>query len=305
MDRTTTSSDPARAAVLPSSPSPGRYAPPATHGTPDQSPAQHARTSAFYFTTTVVLGTVDAILIKTVWNVVLKDNEIISWTMAILTALGASALAWTAGRFAAVGLTDRHRTHVVGAALAALTWAGLGAALFLLRWNAGALTGTTIRTEGASTAAADSATAIHHLLALCLIALYALPGVLATLHGWEAGNPVAARQRQAHTTLTRLTGELRHAEARLHELSALTTQHHNSKARVDDEAGLAHDQADALAAELKAYTRIRIAHALADPTGVPGPPATTVGNNPHHLNRSDAPDDTNDPAPEQHQSHAA
>lgn len=269
---------------------------PASHGQPDQHPGSHHRLVGFYFVLALILGAVDAILIKTVWNVILQDNEAISWAMAIVTAFGATLLAWTAGAWSAVGSIDRHRGHLLGAAAAAIVWVAVGAAMFWLRWETGTLTATGVNTEGAT---ADNATTTHHILAIALIALYLMPGVLAALHGYETGNPVAARQRASHAQLQLLEAELRHLEARTHEMDLLLAQHHATKNSIDDDAKRATAQANALADELKAYARLRIAQALATPSGVESaPPHTNPTTQTTHNNTdntdTDHDDDTDD-----------
>lgn len=247
------------------------YPGPSSYGRLDQDARSHRNEVRGLFVLAFVLGAVDAILIKTVWNVILADNELISWAMAIITAFGATLLAWTAGRWCAIGLIDHHRGHLVGAALAAIVWIVIGAAVSWLRWQTGALTSTTINVEGATTT--STAQTLHHILAIALIALYLMPGITAALHGYETGNPIAARQRATHTQLQRLRAEVRHLEARAHEQDHLLTQHYNTKAGIDTEAALAKQQANALAEELKAYARVRIAEAIGEPTAVPSAPA--------------------------------
>ena len=58
-------------------------------------------------------------------------------------------------------------------------------------------------------------------------------------------------------------------------MDLLLAQHHATKASIDDDAKRATAQANALADELKAYTRLRIAQALATPSGVESAPPHT------------------------------
>lgn len=243
--------------------------PPSSHGSPDESPRAHARKVTFLVVLAVVIGAVDVILIVPIWNVILTQSAAVSWTMAVVTAIAAGLLAWSAGSAAAIGHIDRNLVHTLWAIVLAFVWVLLGAGISFLRWHTGDLTDTQIRTE--NTVLNDTANATHHILAVVLLALYLVPGALAAYHAYDLSNPVAQRARHSFATLTRLTHKLRHLEARAVEVEHLHAQHLGHHDRIDAGTHQAHSAADALADELKAYARERISLALQNPAHVPGP----------------------------------
>ena len=252
------------------------HTPPATHGTPDQTQEMHRRRTVTIVALALILGLADVILIKSTYNAILLTQEWISWVMGIVTAIGATVLAWTAGSYAAIALVHRNRSHAILATATGAAWALLGAGLFWLRWNAAELGQTEVVVEGQSTAGDAAATQTHHVLAVVLITLYVMPGLIAFAHAFDLANPIAAFQRATHTRVTTLQTQLPHDEARATELTHLLERHHTELDQVPTNAQTAKNAAHDLATELKAYAAAETARQIGDPAAVPGPTNTNT-----------------------------
>lgn len=265
------------------------HTPPVTHGTADQTQAMHRRRTVAIVALALILGMADVILIKSTYNAILDELAWMSWVLALVTAIGATALAWSAGSYAAIALVHRNHSHAILASATGAAWALLGAGLFWLRWNAAELGQTEVLVEGQSTAGDAAATQTHHVLAVVLITLYVMPGLLAFAHAFDLANPIAALQRATHARVTTLQTQLPHDEARATELTHLLERHHTELDHVPTNAQTAKNAAHDLATELKAYAAAETARQIGDPTAVPGPTNTNT------PTQTDQPDPDHEP----------
>ena len=240
----------------------------------------------------IVFSLVDSIIIKTTWNQVLQQPPIISWILAICTALGAAALMWWSGALTASSRIFPNLITPLVAGAAAIAWACLGAGLFWLRWNAAALAGSSMQVEGQSTS--DPAVHNHQVMAVVLISVYLLPGVLAWIDGYLLSQPIEAHQRRTAALRRSLTHQLRDLEAQAVKISQLLQLHADEIALVPEQARLAKQANAATAAELRAYARTEILRRLATPNagGIAHPdeqPPTTHGARDSHDTRGKYP----------------
>jgi len=211
----------------------------------------------------ILFSLVDVILIKTTWDQVLQQPQIVSWLLAIVTGLCASALMWQSGAQAASGRVFKSFATQLMACGALVAWLGLGAGLFWLRWNAAALAGSAIQTEGQSTT--DPATHTHRVMAIVMIFVYLAPGILAWIDGYLLSHPIEARQRRNCALRHSLTKQLSDKEA---ESSRIRNLLHQNKEEIDlvpAQAALAKQANAALAAELRSYARQEILRRLGTP----------------------------------------
>jgi len=262
----------------PSRPTRPSVAPPAVHAAVDQTGRAHTLGHITYLVMTVILAGIDVFLIVPVWDAVLLQSSSVSWGLALLTAIGATLLAWTAGLHAAVWHTYRHSDHAALAILVTVAWCALGVAISVLRWNSANFVDTTTITEGGSTnSAADPTVSMHHLLAIVLIAMYLLPGTLAFAHAYMTSNPVAAQQRRTFKRLTALRADLPRHEARASELGHLLGRHYQVLATLDHDAMTERNAAEHLAEELRHRARAEAARHIGQPWAVPAPVPGTNG----------------------------
>lgn len=249
------------------------HTPPASYAPVDQSPSQHRLHRNAMFVLALVLGVVDVVLIKSLFDAILLDQGWVSWLVATVIAFGATALAWSAGRSAAIAHTDQNRAHAIFAGLTGIAWVLLGVGLSWLRWHSAELTQTTVVVEGGSSAGVDAATQTHHLLAVILGTLYLMVGALAATHAYDVSDPIAARQRASHERLTTLRSQLPHDEGRATEMAILLGRHRDELTRVDQRAQNAREAAQDLADELVAFAAAEVARHLGTPWAVQGDPA--------------------------------
>lgn len=229
----------------------------------DQTLRQHLREVIVAAVIVGAIALVDVILIKTTWNQVLLEREIVSWLLAVLTALGGAALMWNSGSLTATTRIHPDPVRVAGSAATAAAWALMGAGLFWLRWNAAAISGAPVAVEGqvVDTSELDS----HRLLAVVLIALYVMPGVLAWVDGYVLGNPVAAHQRRTYAELGHLFPLVADIEGETVKVARLVALHHDEIEQVPEQSATARAANAALAAELRALARDEMVRRIGDP----------------------------------------
>lgn len=229
----------------------------------DESAAQHRLRVFIKMVVVATIALVDVIIIKTTWNQVLGDYEVVSWILAVLTAVGGAALMWISGALTAWTRVYPNVIHTASAGCAGLAWAALGAGLFWLRWNAAELAGTAIAVEGQ--VADESVAAGHQLMSVVMISLYLLPGVLAWIDGYQLSNPIEAHQRRTFAQLATLTERSQRLEAEAVKVAALHVLHSDEIDLVPEHARLAKEANAALANELRAFARSEILRRIGDP----------------------------------------
>jgi hypothetical protein len=253
----------------------------------DESESSHRRRLRHAYLRVGVLSLTDAIIIKTTWNQVLLQAEIISWILAICTAIGGAALMWVSGALAAKAQLHPNRILLIVSGCAVLAWAALGAGLFWMRWNAAELAGDAVVLEGQ--VADDSSAQVHQLMAIVMIALYLLPGVLAWADGYTLSHPVEARQRRSYARLSDLTTRIARVEAEAVKVAQLLQLHADEIALVTDRANQAKRANASLAAELRAYARGEVLRRLGTPNAGD---ITHPDEQPPSTRRDDVPHDT-------------
>lgn len=246
----------------------------------DQTPRQHLRKVIIAGVMVAAIALVDVVLIKTTWNQILLEREIVSWLLAILTALGSAALMWNSGSLTATARVYPDRVRTVGAATAVLAWVSMGAGLFWLRWNAATLSGPALAVEGQllDTSEANS----HRVLAVVMIALYLMPGVLAWIDGYLLGNPVASHQRRTYAEFGALRTLAASLEGEALKVAGLVALHQQEINQVAEQSRVAHAANAALAAELRALARAEMVRRIGDPA---------VGGMTHPAEQPDLADD--------------
>lgn len=229
----------------------------------DQTRRQHQWQATRAMVLVAAIALIDVIIIKTTWNQVLLEAEIVSWLLAIFTALGGAAAMWTSGKLTAITQVFPSPLKTTAAVAAALTWAALGAGLFWLRWNAAEFAVTSTAIEGQTSD--DTGAHMHRLMAIIMISLYLVPGVLAWIDGYLLNNPIAAHQRRTAAKLADLDQTLHTTEAEATMVDRLVAMHTDEISLIDTRAAEATRANAALADELLAHARAEILRHLATP----------------------------------------
>lgn len=209
------------------------------------------------------IAVIDVIIIKTTWNQILLDREILSWLLAIFSALGGAVAMWTSGKLTALHRVFPSRVKTVAAVLAVLAWAALGTGLFWLRWKAADLAEASATVEGQT--ATENTSTTHQLMAIVMITLYLVPGILAWIDGYLLNNPIAAQQRRTFKNLNLITERLQQVESKATMVTHLVEMHQSEIAATSARAREANRANTALAAELMAFARAEILRRLGDP----------------------------------------
>lgn len=215
----------------------------------------------------------DLLLVKTTFNVILRDAEWLSWVLGVSLTLAAVAMAFFAGRYSrqavAGGPSVKSDQAIVGILI--VLWLVLGAGIFLLRWNAAEFAPAQVAYEGAQTTSVEEAK--ERLLAVVLAAVYLATGGLAFVDGYRLTNPVAAAMRTARGRLEKLRPRLQERIGVVARLRENLTAAELEYARLPEQLAEAIAARETLAEELKALARVQIAMHLGDPsaTGVVRP----------------------------------
>jgi hypothetical protein len=192
---------------------------------------------------------------------VLADEQPII-TLLVVVALTSAALALAH----AVGVQLReHATARRAATITmATSWLLLGLCAAAVRWAAPPLTASLAETSFGGAAAPVPAHTAQQLTSLLLLGLYLAGGVLAAWIGYVDHDPLAAARR---TTWRPVWTGFRHRrhQTRLGRAETVLRQHRDEQQRLATNHAAAVADREALAAELKAYTRLLIATSIGDP----------------------------------------
>lgn len=222
--------------------------PPAT-----RSPLPYLPTASVVILVVAILGsTIEVILAKGALDVVLNESEFIS----AITAIGLTVIA--VGAAVSAGLALRHGHRLLGG-IALTAWLLIGIALAYMRWNKGTFAGDI------ENSIADRA------LAMIMIAVYVAAGIEIAIHGSRLLAAGAYfRTRSAHRAVNRLIKHRTAVLAQYGRVSVSLKQFGEKRTRASRQHNLAQNTIDHLERELAAFTRDRIAEALAGPehTGV-------------------------------------
>jgi len=193
-------------------------------------------------------------------------------TVLVVLALTAAAVALAH----AVGLLlrERQQSHRSTAPTVLILmsggWLFLGVSAAIVRWvvpyddgSAGAAA-----QFGDQTATSDDT--VHRITSLLLLGLYLASGVLAAWLAYRDHEPVLAARRMTWRRLVWTGGRNRWNQAKLVRAETRLQQHLDERARLAANHAAALADREALAAELKEYTRVLIAGHLGEPVATQG-----------------------------------
>lgn len=240
----------------------------------DEEAGRHGWETFFAIALLVFISASDLIFIRSTFNVVLRDSPILSWILGASLTAAAVGLAFAAGALArkAYAATQGSRADALLATVLVVGWFLLGAAMFVLRWRAASYATTPVTYEKA---AATSGLETHkeQLLAIILAGIYLATGALTFADAWKLTNPAAKTFRRVTTALARLRPLLAAQLGRVAHLRENLAVHEHQLSEIEARKANALASRRALADELKAHARVRIAVHLGDPaaTGIVHP----------------------------------
>lgn len=207
----------------------------------------------------------DLVFIKTTLDPLIGQDEILSWLVAGALGVLSAVLPLHAGVHARTFRAVGHGwVHAVGLTV---TWLLLGVGLFWLRWAAADLNpGDLIADPDAVQRAASG----HHVMAVVLATLYLATGAAAAVGGYRLTNPEATALRAARQVLRRIDAALGPAEAAYARLLAAVAARVADLADADSAAETAREIRRAVAEQVQAVARVRIAQHLGDPPATGG-----------------------------------
>ncbi|MFI5709278.1 hypothetical protein [Kribbella sp. NPDC051620] len=206
----------------------------------------------------MIKGTIDRLLgLEPQW----------SWLIAAGLTIAALNLPMIAGKLCRRGQATGHTAAPIQWTLLT-AWVLIGASLLVMRWFAADLLPSDAGFEGQG--AVNDETGTDRLVAIVLAAVYLGTGILAWAEGYLLTNDAAATRRAAARKAEQLTKKRAKSEALLTRLAQTVALHGHELATRQDAEKTAHDAVDGLIEHLKAHSRVRSAHHLADPaaTGI-------------------------------------
>lgn len=244
MTTTTNFAAPGGTASATTSPMPGNPAP-MTHAPGIAGPYQ-LRLPQILIAVGIVLQSVDTLLAKTAFDVIVNESELVSLLIAVAVA-GIGALAAVK---AGIALKERIWLEVglIGGA-----WALIGVSMALLRFNTGLLNGL------------DENLPADMVVALLMLVLYLAAGggiISATAKVWDPRHRALRSSRRGMKRVSRTLDTVEPQYARV----VLALAHLDERrADLDDQVRLAQDLIATEADQLRARARLRIAEHLGDP----------------------------------------
>jgi len=215
----------------------------------------------------------DTLAFKSTLNLLLRQSQQLSWIMAI----GATSMALVAAASLGISLAYRRRGEPGSSrrmvAATAIAWAGLGMAMFLVRWFDS--NGTT---PAFGSSGFGSGTTHPALTALFFAAIYAISGACTIIEAERLYNPEYFAYRRLGRQFRKQAAVAARAEGELSR-ARLTVDHHCGEFdRENHRRTVAITERQALGAEAANYARYLMAGMLQDPvkTGI-----TETGPTPH------------------------
>lgn len=209
-----------------------------------------------------VVSAADTVLVKSAFDPLIGELEVFSWMVAVATAVLAALAALEAGR-----LMRKHRASgeitVAGPVATIAGWALVGLGLFVLRWKGAGLTAPQVVFEGSSPAADDGSG--HLMMAMVLATLHLVTGATAFAQGFVLTNPEAFALRTARWAHRNLPAQLAEAEALTTRLAHNLGTRLQVIAEAEQAAETARQTRRAVAAHVRAATRLRVAQHLGRP----------------------------------------
>lgn len=248
----------------------------------DETPAVHCLRLVRALALVAAFALTDVVLIKTTWNTVLAESELVSWFLSVMTALVGAALMWASGHSAIHARVHQDRMHAITSIALATVWLAVGAGLLYLRWNAAELAAPAIEVEGVT---ADTGQhAVEKMLAVVMGVLYLAPGLMAWTDSYRLGNPIARHQRRTLSQLTAAEEELTRLESEAVKVTHLLAVHDDEISLVEQHLRTAQEANAALAEELRALARDEILRHIGDPAagGITDPAAAGTGGPEEH-----------------------
>lgn len=208
----------------------------------------------------------DLVFVKGTIDLVLNENEAISWSIAIMLTIGSVAIMLKAGYLLRKAESDGYGTRLVFVLLGAFLL--IGAALVIMRLNGAEWTATAIAVEGQAGAADE--TAKHQALAFLLGLFFLASGTLSFFEGKHDINPTAIAylrlKRRTDRTIEEITAQRGVVARGVDDLERAK----QILREVPEGRKAAAGQLRYRAEELMALSRLHIANALGDPisTGI-------------------------------------
>lgn len=212
-----------------------------------------------------VFAFADLVFIKGTLDLVLNEQEFVSWSIAIMLTVGSIAIMINAGFLSLKAQAEGHGR--AGAIALVAAWALLGTALVVMRFNGAEWTSTALAAEGQFGAVDE--TAKHQGLALLLGLIYISSGALAFFDGRHI-NPIAIAYLRLKARNERLTDEIIAQRGVVAKNIEDLERAKGILQQVPDGRKAAEQRLRFRAQELTALARVRTAVLLGDPasTGV-------------------------------------
>ncbi len=214
----------------------------------------------------IAFSCADLIFIKGTLDLILDQQEAVSWTVAIVLTIGSVAIMVKAGYLYRKAQDDGHGRGWILVLVAG--WALLGVALVVMRFNGAEWTSSAIAVEG-QVGAVDE-TAKHQGIALLLGLIYISAGVFAYFEGMHDINPTAIEYMSLRPRVARLIDDITAQRGIVARAAEDLERAKGNLAALPDARAAAEGALRYRAEELMALARVRIANALGDPaaTGI-------------------------------------
>lgn len=198
----------------------------------------------------------DIAFTRSALELLLLDQPLLCAVIALVISITASAAAIHAG--------ITHANHQPRAtAVLAVAWAGLGAALAIMRWNLAEL----ISSDGTATIVTPAG---QHIVAVLMAVLYTLAGLVLAVSAEHLFSTPARQWATSRAKLRRTLRDLGAAEASYTRLDTAHTHHINETRQYEQLIDQAHHHITHRTATLKNHARLEIARHLANPTTTTG-----------------------------------
>jgi hypothetical protein len=209
----------------------------------------------------ILIGSLaDAVAFKTTLDILLRQAQILSWMMAV----GATCLALVAAARLGVAIAVRRREDTRSAsftvAAAAITWLGLGLAMFITRDLDSGSTGPTFGTAAPQTSQHTT------LIAIFFLAIYLASGTAMMIEAKGLYNPEAALGQRLGKHLDKQVTRTAKAEAIAVRAQEAVNLHDREMTREYIRYRAALTARQALAGEAASLARVRMAGQLKNPS---------------------------------------
>jgi hypothetical protein len=197
---------------------------------------------------------------KNTLGLVLLQSETLTWLVAAGVTSMALVAAAQLGIFLAVCRRGERNGLRLAVVMTAVTWTGLGLAMFLVRWlgtGAGTSSGTF----------SSLASSLHHtpLVALFFTAIYFISGACTIFEAERLYNPEYFAYVRLAKQYRRQVQKVAEAEATVERARAAVDHHDGEMSREDHRRQAAIADRHALGAEAANYARILMAAMMRDP----------------------------------------